>query len=174
MAPEMFKMEELVFPHDVPKQVSKEPHFQRVWQRYREHTLKLRVKALELDGEVDEADVNAFYNFIDLTGVPSWNLYIYHKLGQLGHLTQDPGYQATVKVLEKLGVDHITIDTNSAEPYEEQFWKQYDFIMGLSEEGLRLEYKLFVTNPNDQVKFEAAINEVQAKIDSQDQSKISA
>ncbi len=31
MAPEIFKMDELIFPHEVPKQLSSEPHFLRIW-----------------------------------------------------------------------------------------------------------------------------------------------
>ncbi len=79
-----------------------------------------------------------------------------------------------MKVMEKLGIDHITIATNSSEPYEEQFWKQFDFIMGLTEEGLANEYPLFVTNPNDHAKLEAVIAQKNAQLESGDNAKIAS
>jgi hypothetical protein len=46
-------------------------------------------------------------------------MYIYGKLGQLPQLENDSNYQATCRVMEKLGLGNITIDRKSAQPYEE-------------------------------------------------------
>jgi len=55
-------------------------------------------------GQVTDAEADAFRNFIDMHNVPSFNLYIYAKLGQLQHLEGDQGYEACKKVMEKLGL----------------------------------------------------------------------
>lgn len=45
LAPEIIKKEDMVFPHEMAPRISDEPHFQRVWQHYREHTFKCRLAA---------------------------------------------------------------------------------------------------------------------------------
>ena len=42
MVPELISKDDIVYPHEHQKYISGEPHFRRVWQHYREHTLKLR------------------------------------------------------------------------------------------------------------------------------------
>jgi hypothetical protein len=37
LAPEILKKDDIIFPHEMPPQISNEPHFRRVWQHYREH-----------------------------------------------------------------------------------------------------------------------------------------
>ena len=59
--------------------------------------------------------------------------------------------------MEKLGLDSIEIDRKSAQPYEEQFWEQYDVIQNLSEEEMRKELPMFVTDPSNQAKVEALL-----------------
>lgn len=59
--------------------------------------------------------------------------------------------------MEKLGLDHIEIDRKSAQPYEEQFWEQYDVIQDLSEEEMRKELPVFITDPSNQAKVEALL-----------------
>lgn len=72
--------------------MSDEPHFRRIWQYYREHMFKIRFAQLVESGGITQADADAFKNFIDMNNVPSFNLYIYGKLGQLSHLESDAGY----------------------------------------------------------------------------------
>lgn len=59
--------------------------------------------------------------------------------------------------MEKLGLDHIEIDRKSAQPYEEQFWEQYDVIQELSDEDMQSELPYFVTDPANKAKVEALI-----------------
>jgi len=40
MTPELISAENMLYPHEMPKQIPEEAHFQRVWQYYREHTLR--------------------------------------------------------------------------------------------------------------------------------------
>lgn len=39
--PEIFKKEQMVYPHTLPKVVTTEPYFQRMWQHFREHTFRV-------------------------------------------------------------------------------------------------------------------------------------
>jgi len=59
------------------------------------HTLKLRYIDLIEEGKITKEEGDSFFKFVDMQGVPSMNLFIYGKLGQLKHLEKDPGYQAT-------------------------------------------------------------------------------
>lgn len=59
--------------------------------------------------------------------------------------------------MKALGLSHVEIDRKSAEPYETQFWEQYDVLFELSEEGLARELPAFVTDPANKAKVEALI-----------------
>ena len=59
--------------------------------------------------------------------------------------------------MEKLGLDHITIDKKTAQPYEEQFWEQFDTYMELSEQEMIKELPAFVTDPSNRAKVEALL-----------------
>jgi hypothetical protein len=133
MVPELVSKEDMIYPHEHTRYLSTEPHFRRVWQHYREHMFSLRFAYLVHDGQISQADADAFRQFVDLSHAPTFNMYIYGRLGQLPHLEHDSTYQATCRVMEKLGLDHITIDRKTAQPYEEQFWEQFDTYMELSE-----------------------------------------
>lgn len=89
---------------------------------------KLRVGYLVNEGQISKEDAAALTRFLGLKGTPTLTTYLYARLGKLAHIEQDPDYQATQRVMEKLGLDHIEIDKKSAQPYEEQFWDQYDVI----------------------------------------------
>jgi hypothetical protein len=42
-------------------------------------------------------------------------------------------------------------------PYEQQFWEQFDIIMGLSEDEMRQELPNFITDPSNQAKVDALL-----------------
>ena len=60
--------------------------------------------------------------------------------------------------MEKLGLDHIEIDKKSAQPYEEQFWEQFDYLQNLTEEEMKKELPYFITDPTNQAKVEALLS----------------
>lgn len=68
MAPDIIKKDALIFPHEFGPSISNEPHFQRVWQHYREHMFKLRFAQLVQQGEISEGDAAHFREFIGPTG----------------------------------------------------------------------------------------------------------
>ena len=60
--------------------------------------------------------------------------------------------------MEKLGLDGVTINFNSTQPHEEQFWDQYDYLMELSEADLRKQLPYIVTDPKQYSKVEALMD----------------
>ena len=107
------------------------------------------------EGKISEADAAAFREYVGFAGANStFTSYIYAKLGLIG---KDEGFEATSRVLEALSLHRIDVDRKSAQPYEEQFWEQYDVIMELSEDGLARELPAFVTDPTNKAKVDAII-----------------
>lgn len=157
IAPELINKDALVYPHEHQRYISEEPHFRRVWQHYREHMFKLRFSYLVQEGHISTQDAENFKQFIELANVPTFTLYLYGRLGQLPHLENDAGYQSTLRVMEKLGLHNIEINRKSAQPYEEQFWDQYDVVFELSEQEMLREIPSFVTDPSNQAKVEALV-----------------
>ena len=93
-----------------------------------------------------------------MSSKPAFTQYIYGRLGKLPHLDNDADFQGTCRVMEKLGLDHIEIDRKTAQPYEEQFWEQYDVIQDLNEDEMRRELPVFITDPSNQAKVEALLS----------------
>mmetsp|Transcript_1807 Transcript_1807/g.1253 ORF Transcript_1807/g.1253 Transcript_1807/m.1253 type:complete len:140 (-) Transcript_1807:185-604(-) len=114
MVPELFKPEDIVFPHEIPKRISTEPHFRRVWQYYREHVLKSAFANLVQEQQISQEDADAFSKFINLNNIPTVNLFIYAKQGQLKHLEGDEGFEAAKKVLKQLGIYDFELTQKSA------------------------------------------------------------
>lgn len=83
MAPELLKKDDIVYPHEMPKIVTEEPHFRRVWWHFRELVMRRQFAALTESGEISKADADAAEKFIELSNIPSVNMYIYGRLGQL-------------------------------------------------------------------------------------------
>jgi hypothetical protein len=132
LAPELLSKEDMIYPHEQPEIQPTEAHYQRIWQHYRLHQFKVRFAALVENGTISQEDAQAFSKFVSLARSPVFSLYIHGRLGQLPHLENDAGYQATARVMEKLGLDHVQIDRKSAQPYEEQFWQQLDVVFDLT------------------------------------------
>lgn len=174
LAPELIKKDDYAFPHEVPAAPIEEPHFRRVWQHYRDHVFRVRVSNLYEAGEISEADLKALHRFTGSSKQPLFSQYLYAKLGQLPHLQQDPDFQATERVLDKMGLKAIEINKKTAQPFEEQFWEQYDLIQDLNEEELRRELPLFVTDPSNQAAIEAILTSRDSSIGEEHSKKLAA
>lgn len=157
LAPEIIKKDEIIFPHEMGPEISTEPHFQRVWQHYREHIFKLRFAQLVEEGEISEEDAQTFTRWVGLTGHPTFNIYILGRTGKLDHLQGDAGYQATMRVLDTMGLGAIDFDKYTAQPFEQQFWEQFDGVYELTETELRQELPYFVTDPTNRAKVDALL-----------------
>ncbi len=81
MVPELLSKDDIIYPHEHQRFISEEPHFRRVWQFYREHMFKLRFCQIVEAGDITQQEADAFKNFIDMQNVPTFNLYIYGRLG---------------------------------------------------------------------------------------------
>ena len=79
--------------------------------------------------------------------------------GKLAHLEGDAGYQATLKVLEVLGMGKFEITQKTSMPVEEQFWQQFDGTNRLTEASMRKELPKFITDPANLAKVQALLEE---------------
>lgn len=157
LAPEILKKEDMVFPHEMAPMITEEPHFRRVWQHYREHIFRLRFAQLCEAGEISDEDAQAFNKWVGMTGQPSFNIYIMARTGKLDHLQNDPGFQASMRVMEAMGLGSIEFDAYTARPVEEQFWEQFDGVYELTEKEMRQELDHFITDPSNRAKVEALL-----------------
>ena len=82
-------------------------------------------------------------------------MYSLAERGLLGDISNEPSYEAFMKVLKWVGLDNVKFDNTTAEPHEEQFWNQFDNIFDLKEKDMREQLELFVTDPRHQAKIEA-------------------
>ena len=94
---------------------------------------KLRYAEAVEDGAISAEDAEACNSFLDMTGYPSISIYVMAKTGKLTHLENNEGFQATMRVMETLGLGAIEFDLTSAQPAEEQFWGQFDGVYELTE-----------------------------------------
>jgi len=92
LAPEIIKMENLVFPHEFEATRINEPHFRRVWQHYRDHVMRKAVEQAKDAGLISQEDFDASNKWVGMVGHPSYSLYIMGRTGQLEHLNADAGY----------------------------------------------------------------------------------
>ena len=131
-----------------------------MWQHYRVHTFKLRLSNLVAENHITEEDSEAVRRFLSLNrGTPRLTTYLYARLGRLPNIEQDADYQVTQKVFEKLGLNHIDIDRKTAQPYEKQFWEQYDILQKLTDSEFRQDLPLLVTDPANRAKVEALLED---------------
>ena len=63
-APEIVRMEDMVYPHEVSKFPSTEPHFQRIWQYYRDYAIKQNMAIALEKGLVSDTDVALANKFL--------------------------------------------------------------------------------------------------------------
>ena len=159
LAPEIVKKEDFMFPHEMPPKLSEEPHFQRVWQHYREHMFKCRFADLVEQGKISEDDAAKFTSFVGMTNHPTFSLFILAKAGKLAHLEHDEGYQATLRVLDALDLADVSFTQTTAMPVEEQFWQQFDGFYQLTESGMRKELPNFITDPSNLAKVSALLED---------------
>lgn len=70
-------------------------------------------------GEISQEDADTFSRWVGMTGQPAFNIYILARTGKLDHISGDPGYQATMRVLETLGLGNVSFCNKTAQPAEE-------------------------------------------------------
>jgi hypothetical protein len=165
LAPEMVKKEDLVFPHEMPASLPNEPHFMRVWQHYRNHNFQLAFANAVETNEISEEDAAACKKFIGMHSSPCVNIWIMGKLGKLDGVEHDEGFQATCRVMTALGFDNIQFDHHSTQPFEDQFWKQFDALYELSEANMKSELPILTVDPNNAAAMQALMDKHQDKLE---------
>jgi len=118
MAPEIIKMEEMKYPHEMGKWVSNEPHFQRVWQYYRDHTLKAKIADAVNAGKLTQNDSDVAIKF--LGGKKTLNVvpFVMTKSGLRNDLADSEEYLTTDKVMTAVGMNTIPLTKLTAENFE--------------------------------------------------------
>ena len=155
MAPEIVKKDEIVYPHMIQDQINEEPHFQRLWRTYQCFTLKEKAKAAVENGTLSSEDMVAAGKFLGAKGSQmSVAGYAYAKAGVRPALQQDEGFLAADRVMTAIGME-MPINLNSAMDPEMQFWSNVDSTFHLSEEGMKKDLAIMITDPSNRMKVEA-------------------
>lgn len=155
LCPEIIRMEDFQYPHEMGKWVSNEPHFQRIWQYYREHTLKSAVSDAVAEGKISSDDAATFAKFVGAKHSITVAQYVLAKQGLRPDLAQDETFLTTDKVMSAIGMTDIPLNNLTAEPYEVQFWNNFDGQFNLTEIQMREELPYFITDPTNRMKVEA-------------------
>ncbi len=158
IAPEMITKESFIFPHEVKEKVSSEPHFQRLWTYYRDHTFKNLIQEAVYNGSLSQEDASATLKFFGGNRHLSAQNYVLAKTGFRPDLEQDAGFLAAKNAMNAIG-NVVPIDTLSAEPYEQQFWHSFEGISNMSKQGLKEAMPTLVAGSHDRAKVEAIVNE---------------
>jgi len=165
LAPELIKKDDLVFPHEQQDYLPTEPHFRRVWQHYREHTFNLAFANAVENDSITQDDADAFHRFVGSQQSPCLNIWIMAKSGKLEHMREDADFQATMRVMSAMGLDNVEFNFKSTQPLEDQFWNQFDGMYELSEEGMKSDLPIMVTDPSNRAAVEAIIAQQQEKLE---------
>jgi hypothetical protein len=155
MAPEIVKKDEIVYPHMIANQISEEPHFQRLWRTYQCYTLKEKAKTAVDEGKISNEDMVAAGKFLGAKGSQmSVSSYVYAKAGLRPALAEDPGFLAADRVMKAIGMN-VDINLNTAEDPENQFWTDVSGTFQLSEQGMKENLAIMITDPSNRMKVEA-------------------
>lgn len=158
IAPEIVRKEDMMYPHELPAQVSTEAHFQRVWRYYREYNLKKAIDAVVADGQVSQYDADAALRFLKDRHHLSVLNYVNTKAGARPDLEHDEGFLACDRVFNAMGLNEVALNNNTAEPYESQFWDTCDAVFNLTPEGLKSELPILVTEDSNRRRVEEILS----------------
>jgi hypothetical protein len=84
--------------------------------------------------------------------------YVYAQQGTRPDLVNDESYLTTEKVLNAVGMNVIPLSKLTAEPYETQFWNNFDGQFNLTEIQMREDLPYFITDPSNRLKVEAIMD----------------
>lgn len=172
MAPQIVRKEDMEYPHEMALPISNEPHFRRCFQHYRNWSFSAALAGAVEHGSISEEDANTAMKFLGMKSndrrVPSFEVYVLIATGKITCLESDADYQTTMKVMGEMGLGQITFDDKTAEPKIEQFWKSYDEIFNMTEEGMHESMDLFITDPSNLKAVEALMNLRSIELESED------
>jgi len=164
MTPEIIKKDAMLYPHEMPKAISTEAHFQRIWGHYREHALRSAISMAVDSHKVSSDDAASALKFLGQRNMLSVSQYVLAKQGLRPDLQSDEGFQATDRVFAGIGLE-LHLSQLTAEVYESQFWNSFDTQFGLTEIGLREELPRFISDPSGRSHAEALMEEQTKHLD---------
>ena len=164
MTPEIIKKDAMLYPHEMPKQISNEAHFQRIWRHYREHSLRSAIANGVDSHKVTSDDATSALKFLGQRNMMSVSQYVLAKQGHRPDLQNDEGFQACERVLPAIGLE-LNLNILTAESWESQFWNSFDYQFGLTEIGLREELPKFISDPSGRSHAEALMEEQTKSLD---------
>lgn len=155
-APEILDKNEIIYPHQIQHRPNQEAHFQRLWKTYQAYTLKQSAKQAVEAGKISAEDMQAAGKFLGAKGSQmSVAAYVYTKAGLRPALAQDEGYLAADRVMTAIGANDLPINLNSAMDPESQFWTNVDSTFKLTEEGMKQNLAIMITDPSNRMKVDA-------------------
>lgn len=155
LAPEIIKKEDFLYPHEMGAQISNEPHYQRVWQLYREHSLKAQIEAAVEIGSVSSTDAEAAQKFLGSKSNLSVTSYVLAKKGLRPDLAKSEEFHSTDRVMTAIGMNEAELTVTTAEGFEDQFWNNFDGTYNLTDASLKEEIPYFITDTSNRTKVEA-------------------
>lgn len=158
MAPEIIKPEAMLFPHEMPKQITTEAHFRRVWRYYQEYTLRNAINGAVGNGNLSQSDADSALRFLGKRNHLSVAQFVLANQGLRPDLQNDEGYQATVRAFRAIDLQ-LNINNLTAEPFESQFWSTFDHQFNLTEIDMREKLPLFISDPSNRSQVEALMEE---------------
>lgn len=154
--PELLDKDDIIYPHQIQQKPNQEAHFQRLWKTYQAFTLKENAKEAVEAGKISSEDMHAAGKFLGAKGSQmSVASYVYTKAGLRPALEQDEGFLATDRVMAAIGMNELAINLNSAMDPEMQFWSNVGVTYQLSEEGMKKNLAMMITDPSNRMKVEA-------------------
>lgn len=154
MCPEMLRPENLLFPHEMPKQVSQEAHFQRMWRYYREFSLRNAISDAVSAGKLSQEDASSALRFLGKKHHLSVSQYLLASQGARPDLANDSGFQATERAFKAINLS-LNLTNLTAEPFESQFWASFDHQFALTEVDMRAKLPQFISDPSGRSRVEA-------------------
>lgn len=156
--PELLNAEAMLYPHEMPKPITNEAHFRRVWSSYREHSLRTSIQKAVDAGRCNSDDASHALKFLGRRNQLSVSEYVLGNQGVRPDLHQNEGFNATERVFKAIGLE-LHMDNLTAEPFEQQFWKTYDHQFKLTEIEMRAQLPQFISDPSSRHSAEALMEE---------------
>lgn len=158
MAPEILPKDRMLFPHEMPKRVSQEAHFQRVWRYYRDFTLRNAINDAASSGSLSHQDAESALRFLGNRNHLCVSAYVYTNQGLRPDLANDEGYHAADRAFRAIGLE-LDINNLTAQPFECQFWETFDHTFNLTEVDMREKLPQFISDPSNRSQVEALMEE---------------
>jgi hypothetical protein len=165
LTPELVPQKDFMLLHEYPKYVCEEPHFRRVWNLYRQKTLRVAIQQGVDAGAISAEDEAACIKFLGTSkNTLSVNQYLAAREGLRPDIAGTDGFNATTRVFESIGAD-FAANKNTAREYDSQFWHNFDQKYELTEIGMREDLPGLVSDPQNRLRVEAILDETQQVLD---------